>query len=181
MSIRRLKGSTIAEMIIVIAVLAIISTIVLSFVIVSNETVRSSNSKVDALNDIAVAESIVSSWVEDKIENNYELTVDINNDNTIINTHDNFKLSFVDEEIVVYDSNNVIIETLYKPTSITDIKFTVFNKESKQLVVCNITYEIMTTDNKKEYSYSFICYSYSYTQTDNNNSLQGGNSNEENN
>ena len=61
----RKRGVGIAELVIVLAVLAIISTIVTSFIVMSNEQVRSSNEKVDALNDIAVIESII----EGKIEN----------------------------------------------------------------------------------------------------------------
>ena len=67
-------------------------------------------------------------------------------------------------------------------TNVKSITFKLFGETAgNQLVICNITYEISTTNNnEKEYEYSFICYSYSYTQVDDN-LLQGGNSNEENN
>ena len=65
---KHLRGATIAELIIVLAVLTIISTIVISFVVMSNENVRNSSQKVDALNDIAVVESIVNNWLSSEME-----------------------------------------------------------------------------------------------------------------
>ena len=65
---KSLRGATLAEMMIVLGVLALISTIVISFVIMSNENVRTSSQKVDALNDIAVVENIMDNWLSSEMK-----------------------------------------------------------------------------------------------------------------
>ena len=181
---KRLKGASIAEMIIVIAVLSIISTIVVSFIVMSNENIRASNQKVDALNDIAVVESIVESWVKDMRKQGGVISFEGETLEAKIGDTPSLTLSFIDGVIKRND-----IE-LYTTSVVKSISYDIKNRESydglsltiiDQIVLCTITYEIqISNNNKHEYEYSFAVYSYEYLEEDDN-LLQGGNTNEENN
>ena len=173
----RLKGASIAEMIIVIAVLSIISTIVVSFIVMSNENIRASNQKVDALNDIAVVESIVESWVKDMNAHGGELKVDDNNSSKIIlDVTPSLWLSFENKEIIRQG------DVIYTTSVVENISFEVLsNTNDEQLVLCTIEYKVQISNSKEQkYYYSFTVYNYEYLEEDDN-LLQGGNTNEENN
>ena len=157
---KHLRGVTLTEFIIVLAVLAIISTIVISFVLISNENIRSSSQKVDALNDIAVVEEMVESWLSAEMDNlslyyfeneRKEDRFITNNKQTSILYWDNGKLHYV--------LNGV--EISYKSETIKNLEITFQKKGDEKLAICYITYELVLSNNeKKEYTYSFVVYPY---------------------
>lgn len=168
------KGSSLAEMIIVIAVLSIISTIVISFVAMAGESVRTSKQRVDALNDIAIVESIIDSFITSELDsleltNGKELLNLTVNKGTEIN-----KLSFneVTNQLIVQKDN---IPTTYQSETITKIEILIKkNTNDEKIAMCFITYQLDITSKKQiSYSYSFCVNPYEHN--DNLNILQGGN------
>ena len=58
------RGMTLAELSIVLAVIAIVSTLVVTFVVLVNERSNASTARLDALNEVALAESMIESHLE---------------------------------------------------------------------------------------------------------------------
>ena len=143
------KGATLVELIVVISVLAIISTIVVSFVMMSNENVQNSRKKVDALNDIAVVESYVDAWVEKQVLSGLEITSTENglksNDNTLI-----VKKLEDDNYVIEFDDKS------YTFSTITDITFDV---KDDNFVICTVSYKVSKNNTEK---YVFTVYPYIY-------------------
>ena len=142
------KGATLVELIVVISVLAIISTIVVSFVMMSNENVQNSRKKVDALNDIAVVESYVDAWVEKQVLSGSDITpiesgLESNGNKLIIESDDkNFVIKFDDKS--------------YTFSTITDITFEV---KDDNFVICTVSYKVSKNNTEK---YVFTVYPYIY-------------------
>lgn len=162
---KSLRGATLAEMMIVLGVLALISTIVISFVIMSNENVRTSRQKVDALNDIAVVESIMDNWLSSEMkylssdyfkdESKKDLDITVNYGDKIN------KLLFKNGKIQCYLNGS---EVTYIPDTITKIETIIKNKdENDRIAICYITYELVLSNNDiREYTYSFVVYPYKF-------------------
>lgn len=177
---KRLRGATIAELIIVLAVLTIISTIVISFVAMSNENVRQSSQKVDALNDIAVVENIVDAWLSSEMRYlaSSELYEEKETLNLGVNHGDEDKNSYL-----IYDSNNNQLlssfngsDVTYEPETVTNIEILFrhrkeTNKETGGIInvsiaICYITYELVLSDGESTTNtYSFVVYPYDSINT----------------
>ena len=120
---KKLRGVTLTEVIIVLAVIAIISTIVISFIVVSNENVRISSQKVDALNDITVVESLIDGWFSTEMDNlsseYFEENEERKRIDIVSNRDDINYLKF--DGIKIYSKINGD-ESYYQPESITNIE-----------------------------------------------------------
>ena len=162
-----LRGATIAELIIVLAVLTIVSAIVISFVTMSNESVRQSEQKVDALNDIAVVENMVDSWLSSQMKylppdyseknpTKKELYFQISFSGGATN-----QLSFDKHERKLYSllENS---EVIYQTETITNIETLIKkNSNNELLAICYITYKLELSDGAiSESTYSFVVYPY---------------------
>ena len=66
---KRSKGSTLAELVIVLAVASIISTAVVSYAVMFNKRVKNHNEKLNLMQDMSIAQVFVENWIEDLIEN----------------------------------------------------------------------------------------------------------------
>lgn len=64
------RGFTLTELVVVIAVLAIISTMVVSFSVMVNGSQRLAKAKVEALGDIRLAESVIENFINDASDSN---------------------------------------------------------------------------------------------------------------
>lgn len=175
---KRLRGATLTELVVVLGVLAIISTIVISFLIMSNENVRTSSQKVDALNDIAVVENIMDNWLSSEMrhlssdfeyffsEEEYKngnlskllTSIKINNSG-----YDNI-LKFEDGVLYSYLNGS---EVTYNPETITDIIMTIRkNDQGEIMAMCDIRYELTLSDGETQgYMYSFVVYPYDSINT----------------
>lgn len=58
------KGTTLTEMAVILAVLAIISTVVVSFSLAVSRRVRVSSAKLEAMQDVEVIEALTESWID---------------------------------------------------------------------------------------------------------------------
>ena len=63
MLMNRKKGMTLAEIVVVLAVVAIVSTIVVSFSLMVNRKAQISRNKVDVVGEITLVEKLVDNWV----------------------------------------------------------------------------------------------------------------------
>lgn len=164
----RKRGVGIAELVIVLAVLAIISTIVTSFIVMSNEQVRSSNEKVDALNDIAVVESIIEGKIEnyltdgmvsDIIPDDSEKLIFRLFDNNGETELSNISLSFEDNKLYETSIEKNEKNELFECKTIKDIKFSIRDNENERLFICKVTYALT----KNTYNYTFTVYKTNHT------------------
>ena len=64
---KRSKGSTLAELVIVLAVASIISTAVVSYAVMFNKRVKNHNEKLNLMQDMSIAQVFVENWIEDLI------------------------------------------------------------------------------------------------------------------
>ena len=170
------KGATLIELVVVFAVLAIISTVVISFVMMSNENVKASRDKVDALNDISVVESIVESWVENRIKDKCSFLMGTEKTETLVSTVKE-DITYTYELIMegndlkekVTSNDDTTSTVLYTSVAIKSIKF--YCEESKveegneiikrdTIVYCYITY------GKNDYVYTFTVYPYNFIGTE---------------
>ena len=152
---RTRKGATLTELVVVLAVLATISTIVISFVMVSNENVRSSREKAEALGDVDVVESLVESWVEKQISNGYVISITDNYLSSKQLENPKSTLKFNDGVLSSVEDN-----ISYTSSTVSDIDFSV---ESDNFVICKITYEINISNGAvKHYTYVFTVYPYEF-------------------
>ena len=82
------RGFTLAELSIVLAVLAIVLTMVVSFTAMTNNSRQLSEARLEALQDIRVAEAIVENFIEGKS------SITINSEKTALTDNENNTLTF---------------------------------------------------------------------------------------
>ena len=156
------KGVTLAELVVIIAILSIISTMVVSFVVMSGESVSSSKRKVDALNDLSIVESMIESWLNTELEN---LPATEKTDLDMELEDGTKKLSFNNGVLTIKKNGN---ESTYQAELVDSIHIVIREKEIEEgtkikIAICYITYELFITNkNTKEYTYTFCVYPYDY-------------------
>lgn len=161
------KGVTLAELVVIIAVLSIISTMVVSFVIMTGESVSSSKQKADALNDLAIVESMMESWLDTELKD-----LDVIDSKIDLNlTNGSNQLSY-DKDTQQLTINKNDTPSTYQTEQIKSIQIIIKELNTKKLAICYITYELaITNKTTKEYTYTFTVYPYSYMGS---NTQQGG-------
>ena len=152
------RGMTIAEIVVVLAVVAIASTIVVSFSIMVNTKTRISNSKVDAVGEIRVVESIVDGWI-------YRQTLD----SAEFNIVDGVLNSKVGEDVYTLKfENNQVLGTLpdserlwFDTESIDGISFEIIRKEDTEendlIIFCTVDYRILNGLGEEEIASYIFC------------------------
>lgn len=161
------KGVTLAELVVIIAVLSIISTMVISFVVMTGESIRTSKQRVDALNDLAIVENMIEGWLETQLT---DLPV-TNSEIDLVLTNGSNELSYniANKQLTINNGGN---ETIYQTELINSIKIDIKGTNSKKIAICHITYELFITSKKtQEYIYTFCVYPYNYIGE---NTQQGG-------
>ena len=68
---KRLKGSTLAELVIVLAVASIISTAVVSYAVMFNRRVKTHNEKLNLMQDMSIAQVFVENWFDEMLSKGY--------------------------------------------------------------------------------------------------------------
>ena len=160
------KGATLIELVVVFAVLAIISTVVISFVMMSNENVKASRDKVDALNDISVVESIVESWVENRIKDKCSFQMGTEKTETLVSTVNEvitYELIMEGNDLKekVTSNDNTTSTVLYTSVAIKNIMFYCYViPDGDSIIYCYITY------GKNDYVYTFTVYPYNFIGTE---------------
>ena len=147
----RRKGMTLAEIVVVLAVVAIVSTIVVSFSIMVDTKTRVSTAKADAVTDIRVVENLVDGWVYRQTLKNGEFV--ISEDGNISCTVEGvvYDLSFDTEagyllgELPVDEGEKLSVYT----KCIESISFEMFHKNTTDgsnkdvLIMCTVNYYLL--------------------------------------
>ena len=142
MLMNRKKGMTLAEIVVVLAVVAIVSTIVVSFSLMVNRKAQISRNKVDVVGEITLVEKLVDNWVYQQTLNSNELT--IGTDDIISSNGD--KLSLIDNKILGYEVENI-----------ESITFEKYEKNNDMLIICTINYYLLNSAGNKDINSYVFC------------------------
>ena len=143
---------TVSELMVVLAVLTIVIVMVVSFSTMVGSTSKLAKAKLDALNDIRLAESVIEGFIE---ENGGQITI-INPEGT--------KIGNIDGENVSFSSGNLIVNrkdgntTVVALEAVNTITFQTSPAENTAdtIYYCTITYEIGGSD----FNYTFCVNPY---------------------
>ena len=140
------RGFTLTELTIVLAVLAIVLTLLVSFTAMTNNSRRISEARLEALQDIRVAESIIENFIEGKS------SITINAEKNTLTDNENNTLTFNTESKTLAVSGGANL-TLERVKSIT---FDYNGGGTEGIFYCTINYNVGNHD----YYYTFCVYSY---------------------
>lgn len=159
------KGITLAEMCIVLAVVAIVSLSVASFATMAGGRGTAAATKLDAMGDLEIVEAIVESWIleiskdseneisiveidkkRDKLISKHKVT---NEEEEIWLPGTTLQVSFPEEELIIYTVK-----------SITGLKFEkrVSDDGNSTIYYCTVTYQYRNGIVTKEQTYTFCVY-----------------------
>ena len=150
------KGVTLAEMCIVLAVVAIVSLSVASFATMAGGRGTAAATKLDAMGDLEIVEAIVESWILEAAnrEKNIEIAEDGSTIFTTINKNDKIGLSGKTLQVSFPDGEEDIY---YNLKSITGLKFDWAGDDAK-IYYCTVTYQYRNGIVTKEQTYTFCVY-----------------------
>lgn len=152
------KGATLAEMCIVMAVVAIVSLSVTSFATMASGRGTAAATKLDAMGDLEIVEAVVESWIAEAVKQESEIQVPGNNDAAIgINENDLIRVrkngwmevSFPGEnEILDYRLKSVVGLTIEKEPGTDGVN----------IYFCTVHYEYRNGIVTKPATYTFCVY-----------------------
>lgn len=146
------KGFTLAELAVVLAVLAVISGMVVTFTLMAGSSSEISSARLSALQDIRVAEAIIEGFVSSN-----DATVDINtvteNGRYTTLTKGDSSLSFDSNEkkLIIKNGQNGENGSSLELQKVTSIEFEVVEQGTDKIYYCFITYHVAG----KDYNYNF--------------------------
>ena len=141
------RGATLTELMVVIAVIAIVAVMVVSFSAMVSGGREMAQAKLDALQDIRLAESVIENFIE---ENNGNITFEKNeNEENIKVKCGEESISFMGGYLVVIRDGNTSLITLETVDSVT---FEKYEKGTDAIYYCTITYDIGGT-NPERYTF----------------------------
>ena len=151
------KGMTLAEICIVLAIVAVVSTIVVSFTIMVKQNISMSKSNVDAMSDIKVIESAVEGWVyqQEILGNDLSLEGDFLKGKK---GEEEYSLSFVDNTIKGTLPDGKGLE--YSANTIKSVKFELYDKKIDTLIICTVNYYVSNGKELEVKSYVFCVNQY---------------------
>lgn len=163
----RKKGMSLAEIVVVLAVVAIVSTIVVSFSIMVDNKTRVSNAKVDAVSDIRVVESVIDGWVYRHTLDGGKFVIDDGNISCTVGG-EVYKLSFDSEDGYLLgelpNNDEGEEEKLWFYTKcIESISFEMFHKNTDDnvdedvLIMCTINYYLVDNASMKYLTTYVFC------------------------
>ena len=146
-SIRSRKAMTLAEICIVLAVIAIVSTVVASFCLFANHRAVASSNRMQILNEVSAIEKIVEQFVDA----NANITVE---DGAL--TAENSKISFVDGALIATiregsDPIKLDCET------VESISFDLMTKSADSLVFCRVSCKIPLANGESKSETHVFC------------------------
>ena len=153
------KGITLAEMCIVLAVVAIVSLSVASFATMAGGRGTAAATKLDAMGDLEIVEAIVESWILEaaKDPENEIIIVPLTEDSNALQidkTNDKIGLSGKTLQVSFPDGEEDIY---YNLKSITGLKFDWAGDDAK-IYYCTVTYQYRNGIVTKEQTYTFCVY-----------------------
>ncbi len=142
MLMNRKKGMTLAEIVVVLAVIAIVSTIVVSFSLMVNRKSQISRNKVEVVGEINLVEKLVDSWVYQQILSSNELVIEASR----ITSSNDDELSLIDNKILGYEVTNI-----------ESITFEKYEKNNDMLIICTINYYLLNSAGNKDINSYVFC------------------------
>ena len=155
------KGATLAEICIVMAVVAIVSLSVTSFATMASGRGTAAATKLDAMGDLEIVEAVVESWIlEAAKDTESDITIDEdkakitatkndpNSSGSIMFSGHTLNVTFPGESDAV----------LYQLKSIVGLKFEAVSNGLANLYYCTVTYEYRNGIVTKEQTYTFCVY-----------------------
>ena len=154
------RGFTLTELTVVLAVLTIVLTMVVSFTAMINNSRQISSARLEALQDIQVAETVIERFIEGN-----EITTEFKNNaegNPIpVNTlkaSDNKTIGLEENEgrnvLVIKKGEDV--DTTITLERVESITFDYYGEGTEKIYYCKIIYTVGNHD----YDYTFCVYSY---------------------
>lgn len=140
MNRRNRRGFTLTELVIVLAVLAIVSTMVISFTAMVTNSRQLSSARLDALGDVRVAEAVIESFIEE----NAGATV--SNDKSSITANEK-SISFNKKGEGELGGSLVVTvgedpETSVALERVTNITFDEYGDNTDKIYYCTIEYKV---------------------------------------
>lgn len=125
---------TLVELTVVLAVIAIVSTLVVTFVLMLSEESRLASARLNALEEIELVESLTETWLEDNPDANSD------SEGAVLGSGDNYITLGAVDGTVAYGYKNGESESSITLEQITDLEVVIKGSEDK-LFVCTLTYE----------------------------------------
>ena len=142
------KGATLAELMVVLVVISIISFVVVSFTVTVSNKAKNSRSFAAALSEVQMVEAVVEGWIEQNSVESFSVQ-----DETILSiTKDETNIKFVYNTILetTKKDGNVETKNLCYTETIQSITFDMESKEGDYIIFCYVTYEVVLTNETKE-------------------------------
>ncbi len=157
------KGATLAEMCIVMAVVAIVSLSVTSFATMASGRGTAAATKLDAMGDLEIVEAIVESWILETTKDPKNIQSIEFGDNKITvtkkdpNTSGSIMFSGHTLNVTFPGVGDAV---LYQLKSIVGLEFDAVpnSDDSANLYYCTVTYEYRNGIVTKEQTYTFCVY-----------------------
>lgn len=157
---KAVRGFTLTELTIVLAVLVIVSTMIVSFTVMVSNSRELSSARLDALDDVRVAEALIEKFIEgNKITTSFEdeNKVPITVENKLESTNKSIEFSKLENDenkLVITDSGNV--ETTITLERVTKITFEYYGNNTDGIYYCTIGYIV----GNHNYDYTFCVNPY---------------------
>lgn len=151
---KKRRGATVAELMVVIAVLAIAATMVVSFSAMTSGTTKLANAKLEALNEIRLAESAIEGFIESNANENREISrlsdemLSVDGVGTVKFLNGFLSISYNEGT----GKDNVVIQL----ESVTSITFDIHGSGSDVIYYCHIGYNVGETG----FTYTFCVNPY---------------------
>ena len=141
------RGATLTELMVVIAVIAIVAVMVVSFSAMVSGGREMAQAKLDALQDIRLAESVIENFIEENANNGYIVSVEDGGKHLFGSVG---KLVFYEEinSLFIHYNDDSKQPLTIKLESVTGITFTEHGTDDK-IYYCTITYDIGGTNNER--------------------------------
>lgn len=128
------RGMTLVELTVVLAVIAIVSTLVVTFVLMLSEESRLASARLNALEEIELVESLTESWLEDNPDANSD------SEGVVLGSGDNYITLGAVDGTVAYGYKNGGSTSSITLEQITNLEVVIKGSVDK-LFVCTLTYE----------------------------------------
>ena len=120
------RGATLTEIMVVIAVVAIVAVLVVSFSTMVSSSRELAQAKLDALQDIRLAETIIENFIVDSANKG-----EVDTDSIYFNGG-----------YLVINRGEINNNTVLQLESVTGIRFDILEKENDTIYYCTISYEV---------------------------------------
>lgn len=146
------RGATLAELAIVIAVIAIVAVMVTSFIVMIDGSKDISQMKLDAMQDIVLAESVIENFIENSANDGKTIVV---NEQSLM-AQEVGSVKFLNGFLAVSYNDDSREDVVLELETVTGIKFSTLDGGNDVLYYCTITYDIGGTD----FDYTFCVNPY---------------------